>query len=149
MGSCNRQQLLQKLPLLLGRMLSEAAKSPIPSSLWEKPHGSASNMPPNPPQQVALMLVSVKQHRLWGALFLLSLSFPRLGWWQGKIEEENLMYHCLCHTCSVDSVRTLFLGSVRVVPFLSNKSSPTRYFKANTWSYEFLNTPVARQQYHK
>lgn len=35
------------------------------------------------------MLLSLKRHGLWGALFLLSLSFLRAGWWQREIEEEN------------------------------------------------------------
>lgn len=62
------------------------------------------------------------------------------GWWWRKTEEEELNVPLLV-LWPADSVRTLLLRTVHLAPFLSNKSSPTKYFKANSWCNEYLNTP--------
>lgn len=59
-------------------------------------------------------------------------------WWR-KTEEEGLNVPLLV-PWSADSVRTLLLMTVHLAPFLSNKSSPTKYFKANSWCNEYLNS---------
>lgn len=83
-----------------------------------------------PPQQVTLMLVS------------LECPFPPelSGWWWRKTEEEELNVPLLVPR-PADSVRTLLLRTVHLAPFLSNKSSPTKYLKANSCCNEYLNTP--------